>query len=195
MRKLIAITQLTLDGVMQGPGGPEEDPRNGFTQGGWAMRFGDEVLLKTLNETASGDYDLLLGRWTYDLFAGYWPKHIDNPVGAGFDKATKHVVTSRPGRLGWAPSLRVEGGGVLEGVRRLKASDGPELHIWGSHMLLQTLIAGGLVDEFRLWTAPVVLGQGKRLFEAGLPPCDLKLVDTARTPSGLLLNMYRPSSV
>lgn len=178
MRKLIAITQLTLDGVMQGPGGPEEDPRNGFTQGGWAMRFGDEVLLKTLNETASGDYDLLLGRWTYDLFAGYWPKHIDNPVGAGFDKATKHVVTSRPGRLGWAPSLRVEGGGVLEGVRRLKASDGPELHIWGSHMLLQTLIAGGLVDEFRLWTAPVVLGQGKRLFEAGLP-----------------LNMYRPSSV
>lgn len=113
MRKLIAITQLTLDGVMQGPGGPEEDPRNGFTQGGWAMRFGDEVLLKTLNETASGDYDLLLGRWTYDLFAGYWPKHIDNPVGAGFDKATKHVVTSRPGRLGWAPSLRVEGGGVL----------------------------------------------------------------------------------
>lgn len=80
-------------------------------------------------------------------------------------------------------------------MRRLKASDGPELHIWGSHMLLQTLIAGGLVDEYRLWIAPVVLGQGKRLFEAGLPPCDLKLVDTARTPSGLLLNMYRPSSV
>jgi len=193
MRKIIAITQLSLDGVMQGPGGPKEDPRDGFTQGGWAMRFGDEVLLKTLNDTASGEYDLLLGRWTYDLFAGFWPKHLDTPVGAGFERATKHVVTSTPGSLDWAPSQRVGGDNVLDGVRKLKASAGPDLHIWGSHTLLQALMAGALVDEHRLWIAPVVLGQGKRLFDAGLPPHDLTLVDTVRTPSGLLLNTYRPN--
>jgi dihydrofolate reductase len=191
MRKIISIVQLTLDGVMQAPGGPEEDSRGAFTQGGWAMRFGDEVLLKTLNETTSGTYDLLLGRWTYDLFASYWPKHIDNPVGAGFDSATKHVVTSRPGPLDWAPARAISDG--IEGVRRLKASDGPDLHVWGSHMLLQALTAAGLIDEYRLWIAPVVLGQGKRLFEAGLPPRDLKLVDSVRTPSGLLLNTYWPN--
>lgn len=193
MRKIIAIVQVSLDGVMQGPGGPEEDPANGFDQGGWAMRFGDEVLSKRLNETASGTYDMLLGRWTYDLFGSYWPKHLDTPVGAGFERATKYVVTSRPGPLGWSPAQCVGGSDVLEGVRELKASEGPELHVWGSHKLLQALIAAGLVDEYRLWVAPVALGRGKRLFEANLPPRDLKLIDTLSTPSGLLLNTYRPS--
>lgn len=193
MRKIIAITQITLDGVMQGPGGPEEDTTDEFNQGGWAMRFGDDVLLKTLNETAAGTYDMLLGRWTYDLFASYWPKHLDNPVGAGFEKATKYVVTTRPGPLNWSPSQRVGGTDVLDGVRKLKVSDGPELHVWGSHRLLQVLIAGGLVDEHRLWIAPIIVGRGKRLFEADLPPRDFKLIDSVRTPSGLLLNTYRPS--
>jgi dihydrofolate reductase len=193
MRKLIAIIQLTLDGVMQGPGGPEEDATNGFNQGGWAMRFGDEVLVKTLNDTTSGTYDMLLGRWTYDLFASYWPKHLDTPVGVGFEKATKHVVTSRPEPLNWSPAQRLGGSDVLDGVRKLKSSEGPELHLWGSHKLLQALIAGGLVDEYRLWIAPVIVGRGKRLFEADLPPHDLKLIDTVRTPSGLLLNTYRPN--
>ena len=190
MRKLIAITQLSLDGVMQGPGGPQEDPRNGFTRGGWAMRFGDEAIEKALNDTVAGEFDLLLGRWTYNLFAGYWPKQGDNPVTKGFDRATKHVVTNSGSSLDWAPSKAITGD-ALASVRNLKASAGPEIHIWGSHTLLQALMGAGLVDEHRLWIAPVVLGQGKRLFEAGLPPRDLALVETARTPKGVLLNTYR----
>src|SRR5262245_40980650 len=190
MRTIIAITQLTVDGVMQAPGGPEEDRRNGFTHGGWAMPFGDEVMMRVLHETVAGAFDMLLGRWTYDLFAGYWPRHVDNPIGKAFDRATKYVVTRSSGRLEWTPSQGI--GGVDE-VRRLNASDGPELHVWGSSVLLQALIAADLVDEYRLWIAPVVLGEGKRLFENGVPPRRLALVATQRTPSGVLLNTYRPA--
>lgn len=192
MRKIIAITQITVDGVMQGPGGPEEDPRSGFSHGGWAMPFGDEVMMKTLGETIAGEFDMLLGRWTYDLFASYWPKQGDNPIAKAFNKATKYVVTHSGDRLGWKTSQRI-GGEVLEEIRRLKASDGPELHIWGSSALLQTLIAADLVDEYRLWIVPVVLGEGKRLFENGVPPRRLSLVATKSTPSGVLLNSYRPA--
>jgi dihydrofolate reductase len=192
MRKIIAITQLTLDGVMQAPGGPEEDPRGGFTHGGWAMPFGDEVVKRALDETVSGEFDLLLGRRTYDIFASYWPHQGDNPVTKGFDRAVKYVVTRGHGELGWKASRRI-GGDVAQEVRRLKASDGPALHIWGSHQLLQTLIAADLVDEYRLWVAPVVLGEGKRLFDTGVPPRALTLVETASTPKGVLLNTYRPA--
>jgi len=190
MRTIIAITQLTLDGVMQAPGGPEEDRRSGFTHGGWAMLFGDEVMQQVLGETVAGEFDMLLGRWTYQLFAGYWPKHIDNPIGKAFDRATKYVVSRSIEHLDWKTSQRL--GGVDE-VRRLKASDGPPLHIWGSSKLLQALIAADLVDEYRLWIAPVVLGEGKRLFENGVPPRRLSLVATQSTPSGILLNTYRPA--
>ena len=138
MRKIVAITQVTLDGIMQGPGGPEEDPRNGFTHGGWAMRFVDEAAQQVIGETIAGVFDLLLGRWTYDLWAGYWPRQGDNPIAKAFNKATKYVVTHRLDELGWKASQRL--GGVDE-VRKLKTSDGPELHIWGSSELLQTLFA------------------------------------------------------
>ena len=190
MREIIAITQVTLDGVMQGPGGPEEDPRSGFTHGGWAMLFGDEAVMQALAETIAGEFDMLLGRWTYDLFAAYWPKQGDNPIAKAFNKATKYVVTHNPGRLGWKTSQRLSG---ADDIRRLKASNGRELHIWGSSALLQTLIAADLVDEYRMWVAPVVLGEGKRLFENGVPPRRLSLVATQSTPSGVLLNTYRPA--
>jgi len=192
MRKIIAITQLSLDGVMQAPGGPEEDPRTGFTQGGWFMRFGDEGVKQALDETISEKFAMLLGRRTYDTFAGYWPHHDDNPVGKAFNRATKYVVTRRLRRLAWEKSHRI-GGDVVKAIRRLKASNGPVLHVWGSGRLLQTLMTAGLVDEHRLWIAPVVLGQGKRLFETGLPPHDLCLVKTRSTPRGVLLNTYRPA--
>lgn len=192
MRKIIAITQLTLDGVMQGPGGPEEDPRNGFTQGGWFMRFGDEGVRQALGETISGKFDLLLGRRTYAIWAGYWPHQGDNPIGKAFNRATKYVVSSTLRQLGWEKSQRIDGD-VVKAIRRLKTSKGPALHVWGSGQLLQTLITAGLVDEHRLWIAPVVLGQGKRLFESGLPPHDLTLVDSRRTPNGVLINTYRPT--
>ena len=190
MRKLIAITQLTLNGVMQAPGGPEEDPSNGFTHGGWAMPFGDEVLGQVINETVAGEFDMLLGRRTYDIFAAYWPKQ-DNPIGKAFNKATKYVATRTVRQLDWDRSRRI-GADIVNEVRRLKESDGPEVHIWGSSVLLQTLIAADLVDEFRFWIAPVVLGEGKRLFEKGVPPRKLALVETRRTSTGVLVNTYRP---
>jgi dihydrofolate reductase len=191
LRKLIAITQVTLDGVMQGPGGPEEDRSNGFTQGGWAMPFVDDAASQVIGEIMAGEFDLLLGRLTYDVFASYWP-HQDNSIAKAFNKATKYVVTYSPNGLDWKKSQRI-GGDVVDEVRRLKASAGPEVHIWGSSELLQTLIAADLMDEYRLWVFPVVLGEGKRLFENGLPARRLSLVATRSTPSGVVLNTYRPA--
>lgn len=192
MRKIIAITQLTLDGIMQAPGGPEEDPANGFTHGGWAMSFGDAVLHKVLGETIAGKFDLLLGRRTYDIWNSYWPRHGDNPIGAAFNRATKYVVTHRSAGLDWEHSERI-GGKVVAALRRLKAAKGPELHVWGSSVLLQELIGADLVDEYRFWIAPVVLGKGKRLFENGVPPRSLTLVSTQSTTTGVLINTYRPA--
>ena len=192
MRKIIAITQVSLDGVMQSPGGAEEDPRNGFTHGGWAMPFATDAGRQAIGEIMAEEFDMLLGRRTYQIFAGYWPHHGDNPIGKAFNKATKFVVTRSLDRLDWETSQRI-GGDVADGLRRLKASDGPALHVWGSSELLQTLIAAELVDEHRLWVFPVVLGQGKRLFENGVPPRRLSLVATWSTPSGVLLNTYRPA--
>jgi dihydrofolate reductase len=192
MRKIIAITQVTLDGVMQSPGGPEEDPRNGFTHGGWAMSFGDEILMKVLGETIAGKFDLLLGRRTYDIWAGYWPHQGENPIGKAFNRAQKYVVTHRRALLAWEGSQRI-GEDVVAKLHRLKKSRGPALHIWGSGKLLQTLMAADLIDEHRLWIAPVVLGQGRRLFENGLPPRRLKLVESLKTTTGVLINTYRPA--
>jgi dihydrofolate reductase len=154
MRKIIAITQVTLDGIMQSPGGPEEDPRGGFTQGGWVVPFFDEAL----GEIMSGEFDLLLGRRTYEIFAAYWPYAGDNPIAKAFNKATKFVVTRSLDRFDWVNTHRMSGDAVDE-ICRLKASDGPELHIWGSSELLQTLIAAELVDEFRVWVYPLVHGE------------------------------------
>jgi dihydrofolate reductase len=192
MRKIIAITQLTLDGVMQSPGGPEEDPSNGFTHGGWAMSFGDDALHKVLDETVAGEFDMLLGRRTYQIFAGYWPKHGDNPIGKAFNNATKYVVTRTLDRLDWQKSQRIDGD-VVKKLHQLKALAGPELHVWGSSNLLQTLITADLVDEYRFWVVPVVLGKGKRLFENGVPPRTLTLVQTQTTSTGVLMNTYRPA--
>jgi dihydrofolate reductase len=191
MRKIIAITQVTLDGVMQSPGGPEEDPRNGFTHGGWAMPFVDDAVGQTLRETVAGEFDMLLGRRTYEIFAAYWP-YEDGPIAKAFNRATKYVVTRSLDPFEWKNSQPI-GGDVVDEIRRLKASDGPEMHIWGSSKLLQTLIAADLVDEYRIWIAPVVVGGGKRLFETGVPPRSLSLVATRSSPRGVLLNIYRPA--
>jgi dihydrofolate reductase len=191
MRKIIAITHVTLDGVMQAPGGPEEDTRNGFTYGGWSMPYGDDISGRAIGEIVAGDFSLLLGRRTYEIFASYWPAHDDNPIGRAFNKATKYVVTRSLDRLDWRNSQKIDGDAVVA-VRHLKASPGPKLHIWGSGDLLQTLIAADLVDEYRIWIYPVVLGKGKRLFENGVPPRALTLVDSRRTSDGVLLNTYRP---
>lgn len=190
MRKIISITQVSLDGVMQAPGGPEEDPSNGFTHGGWAMPFVDGAAGRIIGEIMQGEFDMLLGRRTYDIFAAYWP-HQHNAIARAFNKATKYVVTRSNRQLDWKKSQIVGG---LDDVRRLKASGGPELHIWGSSELLQSLIGADLIDEYRLWVFPVVLGKGKRLFETGAPPRRLSLIETQRTPSGIIANIYRPAS-
>ncbi len=192
MRKIITITHVTLDGIMQAPGGPQEDPSNGFTHGGWIMPFGDAVGSQAIGEIIAGEFDLLLGRRTYQIFAGYWPHHGDNPIGKAFNRATKHVVTRSLDRLDWAHSRPV-GGAVVDEIRRLKASEGPALHVWGSSELLQTLIAAELIDEYNLWVYPVVLGKGKRLFEPSVPPRRLALIESRSTSTGVLLNSYRPA--
>lgn len=195
MRKLITLTHLTLDGIMQAPGGPEEDPRGGFTHGGWAMAHpDDEAAQETIGKIMAGSFDLLLGRRTYEIFAAYWPyAGADNPIAQAFNRATKFVATRTLKKFDWANSQAIAGGDVVEGIRRLKAGDGPELHLWGSGNLLQTLIAADIVDEFRVWVYPVILGQGRRLFAPGLPPRRLALVESRATPTGVLLNTYRPA--
>jgi dihydrofolate reductase len=190
LRRLVAVTQVTLDGVMQSPGGPEEDPRNGFTHGGWVVPFWDDALGQAIGETIAGEFDMLLGRRTYEIFAAYWPSHGDNPIAKAFNKATKYVATRTLDRFDWKHSRPLRGD-VVDAVRRLKASDGPAVHVWGSGQLLQALIAAALVDEYRIWVFPVVLGEGRRLFEKGVPPGALALVETRSTPKGVLINTYR----
>ena len=191
MRQVIAITQVSVDGVMQAPGGPEEDPRFNFSHGGWAMPFFDESAMRVIDDIMAGEFDMLLGRRTYDIFAGYWP-HQTGTIAEAFDKATKYVVTHRPDGLGWDRSVPI-GGDIVAEIRRLKDSDGPELHVWGSCEVLQTLMGADLVDEHRLWIIPVVLGEGRRLFGDGIPTRALTLTETARTPSGIVFNTYRPA--
>jgi dihydrofolate reductase len=156
------------------------------------MPFGDEVLRQVIGETIAGDFDMLLGRRTYEIFASYWPLHSDNPIGKAFNKATKYVATRSLRQLDWEHSQAIRGD-IVAGLRQLKASAGPALHLWGSSELLQTLIAAELIDEHRLWVAPVVLGKGKRLFEPGVPPRGLSLVDTRSTTTGVLISTYRPN--
>jgi len=191
LREIIALNHVTLDGVIQSGGGPHEDPSGGFTQGGWSIPFRSEEGAKAVRDVMSHEFDLLLGRRTYEIWAAFWP-YANHPVAAAINKAAKYVVTKSLGSLDWANSHRL-GGDVVDEIRRLKASAGPALHVWGSSELLQTLIAAQLVDEFRLWTYPVVLGKGKRLFEEGVPTFGLTLVESRSTSKGILLNTYRPA--
>ena len=191
MREIIALNHVTLDGVIQSGGGPQEDPSGGFTHGGWQVPFRSAEGAKAVLDVTSREFDLLLGRRTYEIWAAFWP-YANHPVANAINKAEKYVVTKSLGSLDWENSHRLSGDAVDE-VRRLKASDGPELHIWGSSELLQTLMAAQLVDEFRVWVYPVVLGKGKRLFEEGVPPFGLTLVESRSTSKGVLLNTYRPA--
>jgi dihydrofolate reductase len=192
MRRLIVSTFLTLDGVMQAPGGPGEDDDGGFAHGGWSVTFWDDRMAQVMGETMSVPFDLVLGRRTYDIFAAYWPKAAEEAGGKPLNDATKYVASRGRPTLGWGPSALLEGD-VAEAVARLKREDGPELQVHGSGNLLQTLIANGLVDEYRLWTFPVVLGSGKRLFGDGTIPGALRLVDSTVSTTGVIIGTYRPA--
>lgn len=168
MRKIIAATFVSLDGVMQAPGGPEEDPVGGFKFGGWTFHYFDEVAGVAMEELFSKPFALLLGRRTYDIFAAYWPYQND-PIGDAFNPATKYVATHRPDTLTWENTQWL-GDDIVAALRRLKKEDGPDLLIQGSGELIQTLLANGLIDEIRLMIFPLLLGKGKRLFDGGAMP-------------------------
>jgi dihydrofolate reductase len=188
MRRLIVNTFVTLDGVMQAPGGPEEDESGGFTHGGWSFGYWDEGMAERMGELMGKPFDLLLGRKTYEIFAAYWP-HTDAPGAAELNGARKHVASRTLDGVEWENSALLEGD-VAEAVAKLKAEDGPELQVHGSSGLIQTLLEHDLVDELGVWIFPVVLGTGKRLFGDGAVPAGLKLVDSTAFGSGVLHARY-----
>ena len=192
MRNLAVLTFLTLDGVMQAPVRPDEDPSGGFTNGGWAVSYWDEVMAQVMEEAMAAPYDLLLGRKTYESFAAHWP-HVDNdPHADKLNNATKFVVTSTLRRLEWQNSKRITGDIAAE-ISRLKDQDGPLLQVHGSWQLIQTLLSHELIDEFRLWTFPVVVGHGKRLFGQDSVATDLRLLRSRTTSNGVVMGIYRPA--
>ncbi len=191
MRKLIVNAFVTLDGVMQAPGGPEEDPTGGFTHGGWSVPYWDDAMLETMNEAVAKPFELLLGRKTYEIFAAHWP-YAEGPMADSLNAAKKHLATTTLDKLEWDNSHLIEGD-VATRVARLKEEDGPEIQVHGSAGLIQTLQAGGLVDEFRLWIFPVVVGPGKRLFGDGTLPQDLKLTGSRTTGTGVVVATYEPT--
>jgi dihydrofolate reductase len=191
MSTLVVGTFLTLDGVMQGPGGPDEDRRGGFEHGGWSVGYWDEAMGELITEWTERAEALLLGRTTYEIFAAHWP-HVaaDDPVGAVLNRVPKHVASTTLTAVDWNNSTLLDGD-VPTAVAALKASGTGEIQVHGSAGLVQTLIRHDLVDEYRLWTFPVVLGSGKRLFDAGAVPAGLELADDRTSSTGVVINRYR----
>jgi dihydrofolate reductase len=189
MRKIIVSTFLSLDGVMQAPGGPAEDPSGGFAQGGWSVNYWDDRMGQTMAEFMGTPFDLLLGRKTYEIFAAYWPHASDEEGAAQLNAATKYVVSTTLASADWSPSVLI-GKDVVGQITRLKQQDGPELQVHGSSQLIQTLLAHDLIDEYRLMIFPVLLGRGKRLFGDGVIPAGLRLVDTRTSTTGVIIATY-----
>lgn len=190
MRKVIAAAFVSLDGVMQAPGGPPEDPTGGFTHGGWTVPYWDDPMRQFMGEIFSSPFDLLLGRNTYDIFAAHWPfVEGGDPIAESFNAVTKYVATSSTEPLTWTNSVALSGDVVAE-IARLKGEDGPTLLTQGSSVLLQTLLAHDLIDEFRLLIFPLVLGPGKRLFGQGAKPDALKLTATTVSTTGVIMSVY-----
>ena len=189
MRKLVVGTFLSLDGVMQAPGGPEEDRSGGFQHGGWVVPYFDDMMMRVTNDWIAKAGGLVLGRKTYEIFAAHWP-HIpdDDPIAARFNRINKHVASRTLKRLDWAGSALL-GADVAGDIQRLKAAPGGELQVHGSGELIRTLLEHKLVDEWRLWFFPLLLGQGKRLFGKGTVPAGMKLVETQTSSTGVVLHV------
>ncbi len=192
MRRITGGVFLSLDGVMQAPGGPSEDYTGGFDEGGWLFRFGDDGIFDTIGSLFAGEYDLLLGRRTYDIFASYWP-YVDGPeaeMGQAFTRAGKHVLTHGDQPLDWENSHRLKS---IEDVAALKRRDGPDLIIQGSSTIYPGLLAAGLIDRLVLMTFPLTLGKGKRLFGDGTPTQALRMTDHKVTAKGTVIAIYEPN--
>jgi dihydrofolate reductase len=190
MRKVVAAAFVSLDGVMQAPGGPAEDPTGGFSLGGWTFNYWDEPMGQFMGESFAKPFDLLLGRGTYEIFAAHWPfAAAGDPIAERFNAVTKYVATSSTQPLTWRNSVALRGDVAAE-IARLKQADGPSLLTQGSSVLLQTLLAHDLIDEFRLLIFPLVLGAGKRLFGTGTKPGALKLAETKVSTTGVIISVY-----
>jgi len=190
MRRIAAAAFVSLDGVMQAPGGPTEDPTGGFAHGGWTVHYWDEAMGAFMGGMFCSPFDLLLGRKTYEIFAAHWPfAEAGDPVAASFNAVTKYVATTSTAPLTWANSVAL-GGDVAAQIARLKQEDGPDLLTQGSSVLLQTLLAHDLIDELRLLVFPLILGPGKRLFGQGAKPAALKLTSTATSTTGVAMSVY-----
>ena len=201
MRRIIVTAFISLDGIIQAPGGPQEDPTGGFEYGGWTTTYGDEAIGAAIGEGMSRPFDLLLGRNTYDIFAAHWPYIATDPSSDGyepgeagiartFNDTTKYVATHEPDTLGWENSQWL-GKDAIATVRSLKKEDGPALRIWGSSNLVQQLLAADLVDELQLMIYPLVFGKGKRLFGDGTMPAALRLEKSQASASGVIIATYR----
>jgi dihydrofolate reductase len=192
MRRLIVSTFLTLDGVMQAPGGPGEDDSGGFAHGGWSVNYWDDMMGQVMGEATSKPFAMVLGRTTYDIMAAYWPTAPEDTGAKVFNAATKYVASRGHPTLDWSNSVLIEGD-AAQGLAKLKQEDGPELQVHGSGNLIQTLVPAGLVDEFRVWTFPVLVGSGKRLFAEGTTPAGLRLADTTVSTTGVVIGTYEPA--
>jgi dihydrofolate reductase len=192
MRKLTGAVFQSLDGVMQAPGGPDEDLTNGFRYGGWSFHFWDETLEKPFGKVIEADYDLLLGKRTYDIFASYWPKHQDIPIGATFQRINKYVLTHSEKPLEWENSYRLAGD-TAEAIAELKRSEGRDLLIQGSSTLYAPLLAAGLVDRLVVMTFPVILGNGKSIFDGRTEAGALDMVEHSVSDKGVVFASYRPA--
>lgn len=188
MRKIVVLEFLTLDGVMQAPGGPEEDTSGEFKFGGWTAPYFDDFAGEAMSEQMKEPFSLLLGRKTFDVFAAYWPQHED--MWKGVNAATKYVVSNTLSSSDWENSVFIKGD-VVEEIKKLKEGDGPDMQVYGSGKLVQTLMKNDLVDEFWLKIFPVTLGTGKRLFEEGTIPAAFKLIETKVSPSGVIFANYK----
>jgi dihydrofolate reductase len=189
MPKIVVSSFITLDGVMQAPGGPEEDPTGGFAHGGWSVNYWDDMMGQVMAEVTAQPFAMLLGRKTYDIMAAHWPHAPAEEGGEVFNRAHKYVVSNTLARPTWQPAT-VIGGDVVGQLRQLKAQDGPALQVSGSGQLIQTLLEHDLVDELFLWTFPLLLGRGKRLFAAGTIPAGLRLVDSKLSTTGVIISRY-----
>jgi dihydrofolate reductase len=186
MRTLAINTFMSLDGVMQSPGGPDEDPTGGFEHGGWGVNYFDDEMMGQVAE--SGPYELLLGRGTYEIFAAHWP-YDEGPIADQLNSTRKHVASTTLEQVEWNNSTLIPGD-VADYVATLKRQDGPEIQVHGSPGLIQTLLEHDLIDEFRIWIFPLVIGSGKRLFGDGTIPAGLKLVDSKASKTGVTINTY-----
>jgi dihydrofolate reductase len=193
MQSLTVIENVTLDGVMQAPGGRDEDPRGGFTHGGWSAPYNDAVKMQVMGEGMSQRTDMLFGRWTYEKFYDVWHGRTDNPFTQVFERSQKYVASrTLSGSLPWVNSTLLEGD-AADAVARLKQEPGPDLLVMGSGVLADSLIKRGLVDEYQLLIHPLVLGSGRRLFRDGVPSSALKLVKSVPTTTGVIIATYQPA--